>query len=192
MPFFIGIYQTVATSNRQTLARYQTLQNPLQIDSLRQRLDSVWQEEWGDFTKSPIVGHGPAKTIYNTGFADSEYLGVLREKGLIGLFLFLSYYVYPLYSIRKGQRAARLCGDSMAIESPATLMTVHFTMIMGVLALIMDFGMSTFYSPFLQGFLWLWLGLGARAAKFASVRVPRQVISLTQRAPFQPQKAVLH
>jgi O-antigen ligase len=187
VPLFIGIYQTVATSNRQTLARYQTLQNPLQIDSLRQRLDSVWQEEWGDFTKSPIVGHGPAKTIYNTGFADSEYLGVLREKGLIGLFLFLGYYIYPLYLIRKGQRAARLCGDSMANESPATLMAVHFTMIMGVLALIMDLGMSTFYSPFLQGFLWLWLGIGARAAKSATGRA----ISFSQRTPFQPQKAVL-
>jgi hypothetical protein len=24
--------------------------------------------------------------------------------------------------------------------------------------------MSTFYSPFLQGFLWMWLGVGARSA----------------------------
>jgi O-antigen ligase len=191
LPVFFWIYQTVATSNRETLARYQSLQNPLQIDSLRQRLDSVWQEEWGDFLQSPIFGHGPAKTIYSTGFADSEYLGVLREKGLIGLFLFLGYYLYPLYLIRRGQRALRLWPSSMANETPATLMAVHFTMIMGVLALIMNLGMSTFYSPFLQGFLWLWLGIGARAAKFASVRVPRRAVSLTRRAPLLPQKVVL-
>lgn len=192
IPVFIWIYETVATSNRQTLARYQTLENPLQIDSLRQRLDNVWQQEWGDFTKSPIVGHGPAKTMYNTGFADSEYLGVLREKGLIGLFLFLGYYAYPLYLIRAGQRATRLCGNSMANESPATLMAVHFTMIMGVLALIMDLGMSTFYSPFLQGFLWLWLGLGARTAESVRVRVPRRAVSFTQGTPFRPPKAALN
>jgi hypothetical protein len=35
---------------------------------------------------------------------------------------------------------------------------------MGGLALVMNIGMATFYMPFLQGFLWMWLGIGARCA----------------------------
>lgn len=189
VPASILIYQTVATSNRQTLARYQSLKNPLQIDSLRERLDSLWQQEWEDFTKSPIVGHGPAKTIYTTGFADSEYLGVLREKGLIGLLIFLGYYLYPLYLIRRGQRAARFYSASIVDQAPATLVAIHFAMIIGVLALIMDVGMSTFYSPFLQGFLWLWFGLGARAAESLTIPVRRLEVSFAKKDSLTPQTA---
>jgi hypothetical protein len=166
IPVFVGIYQVVASSNRRTLERYQTLRNPLQIDSLRERLDSLWQEEWEDFTKSPLVGHGPAKTFYTSGYSDSEYLGVLREKGLIGLFVFFGYYLLPLHYLWKGLKAAHsLVGNARAARTPATVVVIQAAFIMGVLALLMDLGMSTFYSPFLQGFLWLWLGLGARSAE---------------------------
>jgi hypothetical protein len=171
IPVLAWTYQTVATSNRRTLERYQTLSNPLKIDSLRQRLDDVWQDEWRDFTQSPFVGHGPAKSFYTQGFADSEYLGVLREKGLIGMVVFLGYYLYPLFLIQKGERAARRFGGSLEEQTPATVLSIHFGLIVVVLALIMNLGMSTFYSPFLQGFLWMWLGIGARSAETARALV---------------------
>jgi O-antigen ligase len=171
IPVFAWTYETVATSNRRTLERYQTLRDPLKIDSLRQRLDDVWQDEWRDFTQSPFVGHGPAKSFYTQGFADSEYLGVLREKGLMGMVVFLGYYLYPLFLIQKGERAARHFGGSLEEQAPATVLSVHFGLIVVVLALIMNLGMSTFYSPFLQGFLWLWLGVGARSSVTARALV---------------------
>jgi hypothetical protein len=32
----------------------------------------------------------------------------------------------------------------------------------------MNIGMSTFYNPSLQGFLWMWLGIGAANVRFPS------------------------
>ena len=172
IPAFVGIYQVVANSNRRTLERYQTLRNPLQIDSLRERLDSLWQDEWEDFKMSPIVGHGPAKTFYTSGYSDSEYLGVLREKGLLGLFAFLGYYLLPLHYLWRGLKATHcFAGNAQWAKMLATVVTIQAAFIMGALALLMDLGMSTFYSPFLQGFLWLWLGLGARSAENLSLRL---------------------
>ena len=163
VPVFAWTYQTVATTNRQTLQRYQTLKDPLQIDSLRERLDDVWRQEWKDFSESPVFGHGPAKSFYTSGFSDSEYLGVLREKGLLGFFVFLGYYLYPLFLLGKAERYALRQDSELAVNMPANLVVLHAAMLMGVLALVMNLGMATFYSPFLQGFLWLWLGLGARS-----------------------------
>jgi hypothetical protein len=48
---------------------------------------------------------------------------------------------------------------------PATTVCAQFGLLVGVLALIMNIPMSTFYNPFLQGFIWLWLGIGAGAAR---------------------------
>jgi O-antigen ligase len=172
IPLVVWTYQTIATSNRRTLERYQTLHDPLQVDSLRQRLDIVWPIAWEDITKSPFVGHGPGKSFLSVGVAlggyiDSEYLTVIRELGFVGLIVFLGYYAYPLYIIWKGQRTVRYIGDFLTERSPALLMTVQASLIMGVLALVMNVGMSTFSTPFLQGFLWLWFGIGARSAVHA-------------------------
>ena len=173
IPLVVWTYLAVAGSNSRTLQRYQTLRNPLQIDSLRQRLDDLWPVAWADFSKSPLVGHGPGKTflwigVPDKGYIDSEYLNVLRERGSLGLLVFLGYYLYPLYLIRKGQRVARFLAGHSLERSPATLVVLRASYIMGVLALIMDIGGGTFQTPFLQGFLWLWLGIGARSA--ATVR----------------------
>jgi hypothetical protein len=161
---FAWTYRAVASSNRRTLERYQTLRDPLNIDSLRQRLDDVWQDEWQEFTKSPLLGHGPVKALDRRGYYDSEYLGVLQEKGVIGLLVFLGYYLYPLYRLRKGQKALALSDRDVSVLAPAAATTIHAAFIMGGLALVMNVAMSTFYSPFLQGFLWLWLGIGTRSA----------------------------
>ena len=165
LPVFVWVYQAVATSNRRTLERYETLRNPLEIDSLRERVDFLWKEEWRDFAESPVVGHGPAKSVFTLGYTDSEYLEVLRSQGLLGLVFFLGYYLVPLYLIVKGLRAYRARAGLISIHCPATIVCVQFGVIVGVLALFMNIPMSTFYNPFLQGFLWLWLGVSAQAAQ---------------------------
>ena len=169
IPLVVWTYLAVSGSNTRTLQRYQTLSNPLQVDSLRERLDQLWPMAWADFSKSPLVGHGPGKSflwggVGRGGYIDSEYLDVLRELGSIGFLVFLAYYLYPLYLIRKGQRAARRLDPVEWDRLPANRMVVQATFVMGILALIMNLGMGTFGTPFLQGFLWLWLGIGARAA----------------------------
>jgi O-antigen ligase len=164
VPIFVWTYQTVATSNRRTLERYETLRNPLEIDSLRQRVDQLWKDEWQDFVESPVVGHGPAKSVFTLGYTDSEYLEVLRGGGVLGLTFFLGYYFVPLYLIAKGLRASRYSAAAIAQRAPATLVCAQFGILLSLLALFMDIPMSTFYNPFLQGFLWLWLGVSAGAS----------------------------
>src|SRR5262249_42366158 len=99
VPIFVGTYQFVATSNQRTIERYETLRNPLEIDSLRERVDQLWKDEWRDFSESPVVGHGPAKSVFTLGYTDSEYLEVLRSMGTVGLIFYLGYYLVPLYLI---------------------------------------------------------------------------------------------
>lgn len=162
-------YLIIAKTNTRTLQRYQTLRDPLHIDSLRERVDEVWPPAWSQFTQSPLVGHGPGKSFLWVGasvpsYLDSEYLKVLREEGSIGFVIYLGYYLYPLYAIRKGQRVARALDHQQEKNARANIVVVHASFIMAILAFIMNVGMETFYMPFLQGFLWLWLGLGARSA----------------------------
>ncbi len=172
VPIFAWTYQTVATSNRRTLERYETLRNPLEIDSLRQRVDQLWKDEWKDFTESPVVGHGPAKSVFTLGYTDSEYLEVLRGFGLLGLVIFLGYFGVPLYQIVSYLRKARRNSIRLSAMSPATTACAHFGLLLGILALIMNIPMSTFYNPFLQGFIWLWLGIAVTAARQISGFVP--------------------
>jgi O-antigen ligase len=165
LPVFVWVYQAVATSNRRTLERYETLRNPLEIDSLRERVDLLWKVEWRDFAESPVVGHGPAKSVFTLGYTDSEYMEVLRSQGLLGLVFFLGYYLVPLYLIVRSLRAYRARAKLISTQCSATIVCAQFGVIVGVLALFMNIPMSTFYNPFLQGFLWLWLGVSAQAAK---------------------------
>jgi hypothetical protein len=63
------------------------------------------------------------------------------------------------------------------------MLCINASFIMGALALVMAIGMSTFYTPFLQGFLWLWLGIGAGAAlRLNSASVARSATEAT--APY--------
>lgn len=171
VPIFVWTYQSVATSNQRTLQRYETLRNPLAIDSLRQRVDQLWKDEWNDFAESPVVGHGPAKSVFTLGYTDSEYLEVLRGSGLLGFVIFLGYYAVPLYLIAKGLRNARRNSLHATTAVPATTVCAQFGLLLGVLALVMNIPMSTFYNPFLQGFVWLWFGVGAAAARALSGNV---------------------
>jgi O-Antigen ligase len=187
VPLFVWMFQTVALSNRRTLNRFEALRNPLKVDSLRQRLDVLWPETWAEISRSPLVGNGPGKLFFTRrdkyvpaeSFVDSEYLVVLRSEGILGFLAFLSYYVYPLYLMRKAQRVVPNLSNLLLERASATLVTLHAGFIFGALALIMNVGMGTFYNPILQGFLWLWLGIGAGSARTILDLVPHYHPSFT-------------
>ena len=162
---FCVIFAIVASSNERTLERFQTLENPLQVDSLRGRLNRLWVQPLADFAQSPILGHGPAKSIYTDVITDSEYLDVLKKFGILGFVVYLGYFLLPLALVWKGLKAARRHGAFLEEDFPATFLTLRLSFVMCVTALIMNVGMSTFQNLSLQAFLWLWLGLGARAAR---------------------------
>jgi O-antigen ligase len=156
---------TVANSNRSTLQRIESLKNPLQADSLRKRLDYLWRDAGNDIAQSPLLGHGPAKTIFTGVFTDSEYLDVLKEFGVLGFFSYICYFLFPLHLSWKGLLAGQRAGPQAEEHFPATFLVLRLSCVMAVTALVMNIGESTFYNQILQGFLWLWLGLGARCAK---------------------------
>ncbi|MGB7752466.1 MAG: O-antigen ligase family protein [Candidatus Acidiferrales bacterium] len=165
IPVFALTIQTVATTNKSTIERFGTLQRPMEVDSLRTRLDDLWKDAGNDFAQSPFVGHGPAKKIYTDIITDSEYLDVLKEFGIIGFCIYLAYYLFPLYLVWNGLRSAKRAGPRLEDRLPAQMMAVRLSFIMIVTAMVMNIGETTFYSQVLQGFLWIWMGIGARAAK---------------------------
>jgi O-antigen ligase len=165
IPVFALTIQTVATTNKSTIERFGTLQRPMEVDSLRTRLDDLWKDAGNDFAQSPFVGHGPAKKIYTDIITDSEYLDVLKEFGIIGFCIYLAYYLFPLYLVWNGLRSAKRAGPGLEDRLPAQMMAVRLSFIMIVTAMVMNIGETTFYSQVLQGFLWIWMGIGARAAK---------------------------
>lgn len=162
---FGAAFAVVASSNYRTLERFQTLENPLQVDSLRGRLDRLWVQPFADFLQSPILGNGPAKSIYTEVITDSEYLDVLKKVGSLGFVIYLGYFLLPLAMVWKGLRAGRRDGGFLEEDLAATLLTLRLSLVMCATALVMNVGMSTFQNLSLQAFLWMWLGLGVRAAR---------------------------
>ncbi len=134
------------------------------MDSLRARLDSLWLDAADDIVRSPVFGFGPAKILYTGVFTDSEYLDVLKEFGAVGLFAYLAYYLFPLTLIWRRLRARRTALFSDSSVS-VNMLTVGFALIVGVTALVMNIGESTFYNQLLQAFIWLWIGLGVCCAR---------------------------
>jgi len=155
----------VAKYNPATVDRLQTLQNPLTTDSLRERLDSLWQDAGREFVQSPFLGHGPAKSIFSEVITDSEYLDVLKEFGAVGFFAYLGYYLYPIFVFWAYLRPNSRTPWSFHQISPAHSWVMLLSFVMLCTALVMNIGMSTFYNPSLQAFLWLWVGIGASATR---------------------------
>jgi len=162
---FGSAFAIVSSSNQGTLERFLTLEHPLQADSLRGRLDRLWVHPLADFEQSPILGHGPAKSIYTGVITDSEYLDVLKKFGILGLLVYLGYFLLPLAMVWKGLKVARQYGAFLEEDLAATFLTLRLSFVMCVTALVMNVGMSTFQNLSLQAFLWMWLGLGARSAR---------------------------
>jgi O-antigen ligase len=167
---FGGVAYFVASGNATTFDRLQTLRNPLTTDSYRARVDALWRDAGEEFIQSPFFGHGPAKAIFSDVITDSEYLDVLKEFGLVGFFIYLGYFAYPLVKLWQGLKHARAASASLEQALPATFWALRLSFIMVVTALAMNIGMSTLYNPALQGFLWLWLGIGISAGRSLYLR----------------------
>jgi O-antigen ligase len=156
-------YQVVQT-NPHAVSRYQELKHPGQVDSLRERLDDLWLDALTDFARSPLLGFGPAKVRFGGIVTDSEYLDVLKQFGLLGFAAYFCFFLYPLFILWKAVRLSNKVPPSLEPELRADILVVRFTFIMMILALLINIGAATFYSLFLQGFLWLWFGVGAGSA----------------------------
>jgi O-antigen ligase len=165
VPLLAGVFLAVSSSNQGTLERFQTLDNPIQTDSYRERVDLLWRDAYREFVQSPVLGHGPAKNIFSGIVTDSEYLDVLKEFGVAGSLTYLAYFLFPLSLIWKGMRAGQRAGAQLEERLPGNFLVMRLSFIMIVTALLMNVGMSTFRNFLLQGFLWMWMGLGVRAAE---------------------------
>jgi O-antigen ligase len=163
--FVLAFVNTLRTSSGAE-QRFAELQHPLEVSSLRQRLDGLWGEAAGYFATSPWVGHGPAKQVFTGVYTDSEYLNVLKEYGVIGFATYISYYLWALWHLWKGLQAARHLDPEMEDRLRATRLVVCAGFAIVCMALFMNIGMFTFYNWELMGFMWLWLGLAVRAANF--------------------------
>jgi hypothetical protein len=161
----------VVQTNPHAVSRYEELKHPGQVDSLRERVDDLWLDALTDFGRSPLVGFGPAKVRFGGIVTDSEYLDVLKQFGLVGFAVYLSFFLYPLYFLRKGVRAAKRVPLPLEPQLRTDILVVRFTFITLLLALLINIGAATFYSLFLQGFLWLWFGIGVGSAKTVSETV---------------------
>jgi len=165
-PLFAATIYFVASSNQRTLERYQTLENPWTTDSFRQRADAIWLDVFQYISQSPLLGRGPARTTFEElPVTDSEFLDVLKKFGIIGFLFYLGYFLVPLQMLWRGMRIASRAGPGLETSLPATFLVMRLSFIMIVTALAMNIGMSTFYNHGIQGFLWMWMGLGAAAAK---------------------------
>lgn len=168
LPVFLLVFRFVESSTFGVSQRFEELRHPLQVDSLRTRLDVVWHEAWTYIAASPWLGHGPAKQVFSDVVTDSEYLDILKQFGVVGFLPYLGYFLLPLALIVGGLRAVRNTGHFLEDRYPATLLAVQLAFVMGVTALFMNIGETTLRNAPLQGFLWMWLGLGARAAQTAT------------------------
>src|SRR5262249_39691745 len=81
--------------------RFEELLDPLQVGSLRGRLDYLWIDALEYIKSSPWIGHGPAKSLFDQVYTDSEYLNVMKFYGAIGLIIYLAYYLWPLREMLK-------------------------------------------------------------------------------------------
>lgn len=177
LPAFVWAFEATVKTNQGNVQRIASLRHPLEVDSLRARLDDLWLDAADDFLRSPFLGYGPAKIFYTGVFTDSEYLDVLKQFGIIGFLPYLAYYLFPILLLWGGLRASQRAGPAWEDGFPATFLTLRFAFILAVTALLMNIGESTFYNQLLQAFLWLWLGLGANGAQriaAASACVPAQ------------------
>jgi len=160
-----SIFVVTQNSSRQTQKRFEELRHPSDVASLRDRLDNLWLEAGNFIASSPIVGHGPAKQIFGSALTDSEYLDVLKQFGFVGFIPYLFYYLWGLHRLRRGLKAGQCLGPFFEGQNPATYLFVRAGLPIVIMALIMNVGMFTYYNWTIMGFLWLLIGLTARAGK---------------------------
>ena len=178
------VFIAVSKNSYWAAKRFEALKNPLQVDSVRGRLDVLWLDAGGYFLSSPWVGHGPVKKIFDGIYTDSEYLDILKWYGIAGLIVYLGYYFWPLHEIYKTLKRLPLADHQFEEQLKANLVILRAGFVIFILALFMNIGESTYWSFYLVGFLWTWCGLAVRASHFvAEVEAQHGVRSVT--APYR-------
>ena len=172
-----------AQSSYWAASRFEQLKNPLQVDSLRGRLDTLWLDAGGYFLSSPWVGHGPAKKLFDAVYTDSEYLDILKYYGAVGFIAYLAYYLWPLMEIFKGMKRIRLVNPDLEESLSANVLVIRAGFTIFCLALFMNVGEFTLYNSVLLAFLWLWAGLAVRASHFVMEVAAQDSISGVTWAP---------
>jgi O-antigen ligase len=158
--------------------RFEQLRNPLQVDSLRGRLDFLWIEAGDYILSSPWVGHGPAKTVFENMYTDSEYLDILKYYGIIGFLCYLAYFFWPLLEMWRGLKTLRFLNPELEERLGANLLVLRAGFAIFCLTLFMNLGEFTFYNLALLGFIWLWAGLAVRAAHFVTEAQAQETIAM--------------
>jgi O-antigen ligase len=180
--FLVGVLITVFGEAQQTSYwashRFEQLRNPLQVDSLRGRLDVLWIEAGDYILSSPWIGHGPVKTVFETVYTDSEYLDILKYYGMVGLLCYLAYFFWPLQEMLRGLRRLRFLSPALEDRLKANLLVLRAGFAIFCLALCMNVGEFTFYNLELLGFVWLWAGLAVRAAHFVMEAQAQEMIGI--------------
>jgi hypothetical protein len=191
LPIVALVAFQVVQTNPHAISRYEELKHPGQVDSLRERIDDLWLDALDDFGRSPVVGFGPAKVRFGGIVTDSEYLDVLKQFGLVGFAVYISFFLYPLYFLWKGVRAAQKVPLPFEPQLRTDILVVKFTFITLILVLLINIGAATFYSLFLQGFLWLWFGIGVGSARTVCktvgiISLQASVVSRSEPSVFGP------
>lgn len=60
----------------------------------------VWKHLWNMIIEKPLFGYGPDKNYFYTNnlYSESEYVLITWRYGFIGLFAYLTFLLYPLYT----------------------------------------------------------------------------------------------
>lgn len=177
------LFLNVLKSSYWAATRFEQLKNPLQVDSLRGRLDVLWIEAGEYILSSPWVGHGPAKSIFDGVFTDSEYLDILKFYGLAGFLAYLGYYLWPLLELSTAVKRLRRLNEELEERLKASLLTIRIGTVLFCVALFMNIGEFTFYNSYLVAFLWIWGGLSVRAGHFVTEAVAQCAMRDGEAAP---------
>lgn len=94
----------LAAAGEEFLWRYQAALHLDTNTSFQAKL-VFWQQAWDLYKQSPIFGWGPAKSLM-TGVVDNEYLLIARRYGLVGLIIYLGFYLSIFRLIRNNTSPA--------------------------------------------------------------------------------------
>jgi len=161
---FVAVFTGIQHVSYFTAQRFEELRDPLQVNSLRGRLDDLWIVASDYFWQSPVFGQGPAKRVFDEAYTDSEYLDVLKKFGVVGFSIYLGYYLWPLAQIRRALRNNSRMYPPLEGILPGNLFAARYGFVMLCMALFMNIGMYTCFNWYLMCFLWTWTGISMRSA----------------------------
>jgi hypothetical protein len=185
------IFSATAKNSYFATKRYSELQRPMEVGSLRGRLDVLWLDAANEFVSSPWVGHGPSKKFFEDVYTDSEYLDILKWFGAFGFLAYSAYYIWPFTQLVQAMKQSRFLAFDLQERLSANLVNVRIGIALLMMALFMNIGEFTCFHLYLMCFLWGWVGLSVRSAHFLCVlREKSTAGSLYQNSGFLFQQPV--